>query len=80
MVSRRAPVLTRRPVIAGVLYGLGVYLVMTRIVVPLSGVPPQRSGTVAGRVNAVLAVVVFIGLTISLLMHRVAPAGDSRST
>ena len=43
LASRRWDVLTRRPVICGLLYGVLVYLVMTFVVVPLSaargGVP-----------------------------------------
>jgi hypothetical protein len=36
LISRRVPVLTRRPVLCGVLYGVCVYFTMTYVVVPLS--------------------------------------------
>ena len=36
LISRRVPVLTRRPVLYGVLYGIAVYFVMNYVVVPLS--------------------------------------------
>lgn len=39
LASRRMDVLTRRPVICGLLYGVLVYLAMTFVVVPLSAAP-----------------------------------------
>ncbi len=69
--SRRIPVLTRRPVASGLLYGGFVYLFMNFVVLPLSRIPPPRAAmTIASRVNGVLAVVLFIGLTISLLTRQ----------
>ena len=37
--SRRLPLLVRRPVVTGPIYGVGVYLVMSLVVVPLSAAP-----------------------------------------
>jgi hypothetical protein len=34
--SRRIPILVRRPIACGILYGIGVYLMMNLVVVPLS--------------------------------------------
>ncbi len=71
LASRKLVVLLRRPVISGVFYGLAAYLFMNLIVLPLSGVPhPMEASSLASRINGVLAVVLFIGLTISLLIHR----------
>ena len=68
LASLRIPVLGRRPVISGLAYGLLVYLVMNLIVLPLSRVPPRPGPTpLAARVNGVLAVMLCIGLAISLL-------------
>ena len=73
--SRKLAVLTRRPVICGLLYGGFVYLFMNLVVLPLSGVPHARAAmTVASRVNGVLALLFCIGLTISLLMSKDAAA------
>ena len=53
VVSRRARILTDRPVIFGLLYGVAVYFVMNRIVVPLSAAggsgasPPCRCSSTA---------------------------------
>jgi hypothetical protein len=70
-ISRKLAVLLRRPVWSGVIYGIAVYLIMNFIVLPLSGVRhPSSAMTISSRINGVLAVVLFIGLTISLLMRR----------
>jgi len=71
LASRKFAILLRRPVISGVVYGVVVYLFMNLVVLPLSGVPhPIKTATLASRINGVLAVVLFIGLTISLLIRR----------
>jgi hypothetical protein len=38
LASRRVPVLTRRPLVCGALYGLAVYAVMTWVVIPMSAI------------------------------------------
>ena len=69
--SRKLAILSRRPVLTGLVYGGAIYLFMNFIVLPLSGVPHPRSAvTIASRVNGVLALLFFIGLPISLLMRR----------
>ncbi len=75
--SRKLAILGRRPVICGLLYGGAVYLFMNLIVLPLSRVPHSRNAmTTASRINGVLAVVLFIGLPISLLVRRHAPTAE----
>jgi hypothetical protein len=75
LASRTFAIFTRRPVIVGLLYGAAVYLFMNLIVVPLSRVPHVHSAiTLANRINGVLAVLLFIGLTIALLVSRNSPA------
>lgn len=70
--SRKLAILGRWPVTCGLLYGGFVYLFMNLVVLPLSGVPHVRSSmTIASRINGVLAVVLFIGLTISQLVRRI---------
>jgi uncharacterized membrane protein YagU involved in acid resistance len=74
VASRKLLVLTRRPVICGLLYGAFVYLFMNLIVLPLSHVPhAPASMTVANRVSGVLALLFCIGLAISLLVRKYAP-------
>ena len=71
VVARKFAIVMRRPVLSGLLYGGVVYLIMNFIAVPLSGVPhPLRPITLVSRINAVLALLICIGLAISLLMRR----------
>jgi hypothetical protein len=75
VAARRFAILLRRPLISGALYGLAVYLFMNWVVLPLSAVPhPIKSPALASRINGVLAVVLFIGVAISLLIRRNTPA------
>jgi hypothetical protein len=70
-VSRKLAILSRRPVLSGLVYGGGVYLFMNFVVLPLSAAPHPRSAiTLASRINGVLALLLFIGLPISLLVRR----------
>ncbi len=78
--SRKVAILLRRPVICGLLYGGFVYLFMNLVVLPLSGVPRVRAAmTVASRISGVLAVLLCIGLTISLLVSRYGAARHNAS-
>lgn len=70
--SRKLTILTRRPVICGLLYGAIVYLFMNLVVLPLSAVPHLNNATIVSRINGVLALLLCIGLTISLLIRRAA--------
>jgi hypothetical protein len=76
LASRRLPVLTRHPVVCGLLYGLLVYAVMNLIVVPLSaavtGGPP--SGIVL--VNGLLIHALGVGLPSALFAHAARPSAD----
>jgi hypothetical protein len=69
--SRKFAILSRWPVLSGLVYGGVIYGFMNFIVLPFSGVPHTRSAvTIASRVNGVLALLFFIGLPISLLVRR----------
>ena len=74
LLSRKLDFLTRRPVLGGLVYGAIVYLVMNYVALPLSRIPPRPAAvTIPALVNAVLAILLFIGLTISLLVRRYLP-------
>jgi hypothetical protein len=71
--SRKLTILSRRPVVSGLVYGGAIYVYMNFIVLPFSGVPHPRSAvTMASRINGILALLLFIGLPISLLIRRYA--------
>jgi hypothetical protein len=68
LAARKIEVLTRRPVICGLLYGGAVYLIMNFAVLPLTRVPRARAAmTLSSRINGVLALLICMGLTVALL-------------
>ncbi|HMK22998.1 MAG TPA: hypothetical protein VK466_11745 [Terriglobales bacterium] len=67
---RRFEVIRRTPVLSGLLYGSAVYVIMNFVVLPVSGVPKIGHVTLAARINGVLALMLCIGLTVSVLLHR----------
>jgi hypothetical protein len=69
--ARQFVFLRRHPVIWGLLYGAAIYLVMNWIVLPLSDVPkPRPISPPIALINGVLAVVLLVGLPISLIVNR----------
>jgi len=70
VASRTLPVLRQRPIISGLVYGGLVYIAMNWIVLPLSRVPARHNMTVAARINAIVPLLLCIGLTISLLIRK----------
>lgn len=69
LVSRKLTFMIRRPIIAGVLYGVAVYGFMYWVVRPLSLVRPSPF-VLSVHVVAVLTHMVCVGLPISLAVHR----------
>ena len=65
--SRRIAFLRTRPVIAGLAYGVVVYFLMTRVVVPLSAVPPRPA---AVSPEAIAIHMACVGLPIALVLGR----------
>jgi hypothetical protein len=62
LASRRLRVLTQRPLLYGVLYGLAVYAVMTFVVVPLSAIGGGlRIPALPGLLNGIFAHIVCVG-------------------
>jgi uncharacterized membrane protein YagU involved in acid resistance len=71
--AQRIHFLFRQPILAGALYGLIVYVIMNFIAVPLTRIGPRPSPTGIVLVNAVLALVFFIGIAVALINQRYAP-------
>ena len=77
LASRRVLIAIRRPIVSGLVYGCVIYLFMNFVVLPLSGVPHTRNAvTLASRVNGVLALLLCIGLPVSLLVRRYLPVRE----
>jgi uncharacterized membrane protein YagU involved in acid resistance len=70
LASRRLPVLTARPVLMGVLYGLVLYLVMNFVVVPLSAIGPRFPTSLKSVVLPLLPHILFVGPAITLITAR----------
>jgi len=75
--SRYLPVLVRRPVLAGSVYGLGVYAFMNLVVIPLSRVPPRTSFPLITLATGLLVHMFLIGVPIAFAARRagVSPQG-----
>jgi hypothetical protein len=74
IASRKLGVLTRRPILSGLVYGGVIYLVMNFVVLPASRVPhPSNPTTIASLVNGILALLLCIGLPVSVLTGRYLP-------
>ena len=70
LASRRLPLLTRRPVLLGVLYGILIYAVMNLVVLPLSAYPRRTSFPLLVLVTGLFVHMFFIGLPIALATRR----------
>ena len=68
--SRHWPVLRERAVVCGLVFGVGVYLFMNFVVVPLSAVPFVFSYTPAKLAQGFLSHAVLVGLPIALAVRR----------
>ncbi len=76
VASRYLPVLTRHPLVSGIIYGPIVYLMMYWVVVQLSRIGP-RPHTLSNDSLAIAIHICLIGLPISLIISRYAkPAGQ----
>lgn len=68
--SQYLPVLIRRPVLAGAVYGIGIYAFMNLVVIPLSRVPPRTSFPMIVLVTGLLVHMFLIGVPIALAARR----------
>ncbi len=72
VASRKIDFMTRRAVLAGVLYGVCVYVVMYWIVMPLAKMHPAH--TLTRSIVAIVTHMVCVGLPISLMVRRYSAA------
>jgi hypothetical protein len=66
-ISLRLPILTTRPLLCGVLYGIVVHVVMSRIVVPLSAAPKREFSLKAFLIQLIIHIC-FVGLPIAFVI------------
>ena len=73
LASRAAPVLARRPLLCGPIFGIGAYFFMNVVVIPLSRIGPQAF-TTGPFINGILIHAIGIGLPMALIARRTSGA------
>ncbi len=70
LVAPRIPIGIERPVLVGAIYGVGVYLVMNYVVVPLSRIGPRPAPALLTWTTGVLVHMFLIGVPIALAAKK----------
>jgi uncharacterized membrane protein YagU involved in acid resistance len=70
VAARTLRFLLGHAIIAGLLYGVAVYLFMNFVVLPLSAVPQRGAPPLSGRIIGLLVIMFCVGLPISVIVHR----------
>ena len=73
-LSRRVPLIRQQPVLAGTIYGIGVFLFMYGVVMPLSRVGAPRWALGAPLINNVLIHILGVGIPSALFARKAAAA------
>lgn len=68
--ASRIPLLRRHAIAGSLLYGFGVFVVMTMIVTPLSAAPPLPAPTMPWLIESILEHTLLVGLTLGILVRR----------
>ena len=78
LASLKLPLLIRRPVICGLIYGLLAYLGMNYVVIPLSNATPGKFSAVNFTV-AIIGHAFLVGLPIALITKYFAEPADNKT-
>lgn len=68
----RIPLLRRHAIVGSLVYGVGVFIVMNMIVLPLTAVPPLPAPTMPELIVNILDHVLIVGLPLGILVRRAA--------
>lgn len=71
IVGRWLPNLARRPLLGGTIFGIGAYLVMTYVVVPLSRANPAPPN-IWWLVDSIAAHILLVGVPLAFMARRMA--------
>jgi hypothetical protein len=72
----RIPLLRRFAIPGALVYGVGVYIVMNLIVLPLSAAPPLPAPTTPQLIVNLLDHILVIGLPLGIIVRRMLPANE----
>jgi uncharacterized membrane protein YagU involved in acid resistance len=70
LASHRLGFLVRRPVLAGIAYGVLLYVVMNFVVLPLSALPPHVWKPTLPALTDLCSHMLFVGVPIALATRR----------
>jgi uncharacterized membrane protein YagU involved in acid resistance len=73
-LSAKLPMVLRRPLLWGAVYGIGVFLFMHFVVVPLSATPRQPPLSARALANLLFSHVFFVGIPIAWVTRRFSRA------
>jgi uncharacterized membrane protein YagU involved in acid resistance len=68
--AARIPLLRRNIIVGSLLYGVGVFIVMNFIVLPLSAAPPLPVSTMPQIIELLIEHILVIGLPLGILVRR----------
>jgi len=77
LLSRGLEILRRRPVLSGLLYGVGAYFVMSFVIVPLTRID-FRLPSIPVLINGIVGHALLVGLPAALWVRRVDKSSDQR--
>ena len=71
-ICMRLPMVLRRPLLWGPIYGVGVFVFMHYVVVPISAAPKQPPLSPGALANLLFSHIVFVGIPISIVTRRIS--------
>jgi uncharacterized membrane protein YagU involved in acid resistance len=74
LAALKLPILIRRPILSGTIFGLGLFVFMYHVVIPLSAVPKNPHATFSwpNFADEIFAHIVLVGIPIALMAQRSA--------
>jgi len=72
----RIPLLRRHAISGSLVYGVGVFIVMNLIVLPLSAAPPLPAPTMPQLIVMIVDHILVIGLPLGIIVRRMLPANE----
>ncbi|HVZ99479.1 MAG TPA: hypothetical protein VG841_04105 [Caulobacterales bacterium] len=77
VAARLAPLLARAPLVCGAIYGVGLYALMTYVIVPMSAAPGWKPAEGWMLASGLFAHTALVGIPIALIAKRFMPPTES---